>query len=138
MVLSPVDVNVCWHPGRGALNWDVKRMVSGAVCPFRDFSCTGREMTDLHEALARVPYFQELDEAAIRLLAERADVRECQPDSVVLSQGDPGAVLGVVVSGQLRVVRTSLEGREQVLRILVRDAASTMLPRSTAVTARLQ
>lgn len=93
-------------------------MVSGAVCPFRDFSCTGREMTDLHEALARVPYFQELDEAAIRLLAERADVRECQPDSVVLSQGDPGAVLGVVVSGQLRVVRISLEGREQVLRIL--------------------
>ncbi|MBA1149251.1 Crp/Fnr family transcriptional regulator [Ectothiorhodospiraceae bacterium WFHF3C12] len=75
-------------------------------------------MNELRAALTAVPYFQALDDADIDGIAEHIELRDLEADSVVLLQGEPCAGLGLVVKGRVRVVRTSLEGREQVLRIL--------------------
>lgn len=69
-------------------------------------------------ALREVPYFQELPAAAIAGLARRARLREVTAGEPILMQGQECAGLGVVVAGQVRVSRSSPEGREQVLRIL--------------------
>ena len=75
-------------------------------------------MDDIRDALLSVPYFKMLNTEAIAALADRANVRQCQAREAILIQDEPCAGLGVVVSGQVRVLRTSSEGREQVLRIL--------------------
>lgn len=75
-------------------------------------------MDDIRDALLSVPYFKRLNTEAIAALADRANVRKCQARETILIQDEPCAGLGVVVSGQVRVLRTSSEGREQVLRIL--------------------
>lgn len=75
-------------------------------------------MNELQAALAAVPFLRTLNEADIARLARRVEVREFPAGSVVLTEGDPCAGRGVVVSGEVRVVRSSVEGREQVLRIL--------------------
>jgi CRP/FNR family transcriptional regulator len=75
-------------------------------------------MNDIRHAMASVPYFRHLDPEAIEALAESARVRKIEARGIVLLQDEPCAGLGVVVAGQVRVLRTSSEGREQVLRIL--------------------
>lgn len=75
-------------------------------------------MTGLHEALAAVPSFRDLDETGVAALAEQCAVRDHAPGAVVLSQGEPCAGLGIVVHGQVRLLRSSPAGREQVLRIV--------------------
>ncbi|KAA3628323.1 MAG: Crp/Fnr family transcriptional regulator [Proteobacteria bacterium] len=75
-------------------------------------------MDDIRDALLSVPYFKRLNTEAVAALADRANVRKCQTGEAILIQDDPCAGLGVVVSGRVRVLRTSSEGREQVLRIL--------------------
>lgn len=75
-------------------------------------------MNEIRDALASVPYFKGLNADAIAALVDNANVRQCDARGLVLLQDEPCAGLGVVVSGQVRVLRTSCEGREQVLRIL--------------------
>ena len=75
-------------------------------------------MNDLGRALASVPAFRGLDERAIATIARRCSLREHEPEGVVMFQDEPCAGLGLVRSGQVRVLRSSVEGREQVLRIV--------------------
>lgn len=75
-------------------------------------------MNDIRDAIASVPYFRHLDPEAIESLVQSARVQKIEARGIVLLQDEPCAGLGVVVTGQVRVLRTSSEGREQVLRIL--------------------
>jgi len=75
-------------------------------------------MNRVTQALQEVPYFRELPDTAIKNVARRTRLREAKAGQAILVQGQECAGLGVVVAGQVRVSRSSPEGREQILRIL--------------------
>lgn len=70
------------------------------------------------EVLSSVPSFEGLDATALEALARAATRIEFAADQVVFLEGEPCAGLYLVQNGWLKSVKTSLAGREQVVRIV--------------------
>lgn len=70
------------------------------------------------EVLSSVPSFKGLDATALEALARAATRIEFAADQVVFLEGEPCAGLYLVQNGWLKSVKTSLAGREQVVRIV--------------------
>jgi CRP/FNR family transcriptional regulator len=68
--------------------------------------------------LRAIPYFADLDAAELTQVRARVVERHYQADQIVFFEEDDCAGLHLVVSGQARIYRVSLEGREQVLAVL--------------------
>src|SRR5262245_35730700 len=69
------------------------------------------------EVLRQIPYFRSLPALELRSLATSLRTGRYQADAVIFRKGDPSEGLCVVVSGRVRTVVTSPEGREQVLKV---------------------
>ncbi len=69
------------------------------------------------QVLAKVPIFSGLAPAEMDFLAQHALSRTYVPGQIIFNEGDPCAGLYVVVSGHVRIFKTSVGGREQVLSI---------------------
>ena len=65
-----------------------------------------------------VPYFASLSAAELSLIQTRLAERRYGGGQIVFFEEDECAGLHLVVSGQARIYRVSLEGREQVLAVL--------------------
>jgi CRP/FNR family transcriptional regulator len=72
--------------------------------------------------------FSELDESAIRQLAERCVARDFAARNVLFSSGDECRGLYVIETGRVRIYRTSPDGKEQVLHIEGPGRAVAELP----------
>jgi len=70
------------------------------------------------EALARVPFFKELDDRSLQEIAPHVDERRFSRGQVIVLEGDGCRVVYFVARGVVRTRRLSLEGREQVLGYL--------------------
>lgn len=70
------------------------------------------------EILTRVPYFGGLDPEILTAIAQVAEHRAYDRDQVVFMEGDPGAGLYIVEHGWFKVVKISLDGREQAIHFL--------------------
>jgi CRP/FNR family transcriptional regulator len=70
------------------------------------------------DLLARIPYFAALDSQALADVGRLVRRRTCATGEAVLIEGQPCQGLFFVVEGQVRLVRSSGEGREHVLRVL--------------------
>ena len=68
-------------------------------------------MQSVEQALRKVPLVSGLTEADLHQLVPHVEVREYEAGSLVVKQDDPGAVLYLVLAGQLRVVRRGRTGR---------------------------
>jgi CRP/FNR family transcriptional regulator len=68
--------------------------------------------------LVRIPYFSRVEADTLGLIAQSAVRRAYKADQVVLMEDDPSVGLFVVQDGWLKSVKTSLEGREQVIRVV--------------------
>lgn len=68
--------------------------------------------------LGRIPYFAGLEPTALTALARDLRLRSVAPGEHVMTAGEPCEGLCFVVRGQVRLVKTSAEGREHVLRVL--------------------
>lgn len=66
-------------------------------------------------SLARHGLFAELSPQDLRDLSACLGRRRCARGQIIFAQGDPGASLYVVESGQVKVVVTSADGKELVL-----------------------
>jgi CRP/FNR family transcriptional regulator len=73
--------------------------------------------TNHGETLAKVAIFSGLTESELAYLAQRAVPRYFAAGETVFSEGEPCAGLYVVESGQIRIFKSSVGGREQVLSI---------------------
>ena len=70
------------------------------------------------EALAAVPYFQELDRHMLEPIA-RSTVRHVyEAGEVIFLEGDPLYGLGILQEGWVKAIKLSSAGREQVLHVL--------------------
>jgi CRP/FNR family transcriptional regulator len=67
--------------------------------------------------LAKVPIFSGLTEPELSFLAQRAVPRRYPAGEIVFAEGEPCAGLYVVERGNIRIFKTSPNGREQVLTI---------------------
>lgn len=76
----------------------------------------GREQTAV-ETLRRVALFADLSEVELDFIARRAVPRRCAAGEMIFSEGTPCHGLFVVQSGQMKIYKTSPDGREQVLLI---------------------
>ena len=63
------------------------------------------------------PLFSALDERELNSLGARAGLRTYAANDFLFSEGDPCAGLYFVVSGLVRIFKTSANGREQVLSV---------------------
>ena len=67
------------------------------------------------EALRRIALFADLPSDTLARVARAAVRREYAPDEFIIFEGDPCRAAYFVAQGHVRVLRTSPEGREQVL-----------------------
>ncbi|MCB0113711.1 MAG: Crp/Fnr family transcriptional regulator [Caldilineaceae bacterium] len=70
----------------------------------------------LYEQLRRVPYFADFEVATLRQLAMLVTWHEYAPGAIVFLEGDLNNGLYSVYTGWVKVVKFSMDGREQVLR----------------------
>jgi CRP/FNR family transcriptional regulator len=70
------------------------------------------------DLLTRVPYFAGLDAATLNWLGRAMRRRRYEPGEQILLEGAACEGLYVVIEGQVRLMRASPQGREQVLGVL--------------------
>lgn len=75
------------------------------------------KVSTITQTLSRVPIFSGLTEQQLAFLTERTVERKFENGEMVFSEGDPCAGLFVVHSGNLRIFKSAVSGREQVLAI---------------------
>lgn len=73
--------------------------------------------TEHGQTLARVPIFSGLTEAELGFIAPRTVSRHYSPGEMVFAEGETCSGLFVVESGNVRIFKSSPNGREQVLSI---------------------
>jgi len=69
------------------------------------------------DILKATQLFAALDERELNSLAARSGIRSYSPAEVLFSEGEPCTGLYIVVSGRVRIYKTSPSGREQVLTV---------------------
>lgn len=75
------------------------------------------EKADRIDTLKKVSFFSHLPDEALQSLAETAVPGNWNKGEVIFSEGTPCPGLFVVHSGAVKIFKTSLKGREQVLTI---------------------
>lgn len=68
-------------------------------------------MSSIVRRLKTQPIFAALDEAELRSLAGRAHVRRYAQEEVLFAEGDASQGLYVLVSGRVKIFKTSASGR---------------------------
>ena len=69
------------------------------------------------EFLAKVPLFDGLNDRQLRKLATRCVLRRYTPGQTIISQGNAGEGLFVIISGTAEVVRERHDGSKLALRL---------------------
>ena len=70
------------------------------------------------EFLKRIPYFSGLSPAELDLIRQRTLEKRAERGEIILYDGEPAQSLYLVVSGAVKVFKTSIDGKEQILNII--------------------
>jgi CRP-like cAMP-binding protein len=84
--------------------------------------------TSPRQILKATPLFAALDEAELNSLAARCGIQAFSSGQILFSEGEPCTGLYIVVSGRVRIFKTSLSGREHVLTVEGPGASVAELP----------
>ena len=71
-----------------------------------------------HETVRRAPLFAGLDEEAAESLIKQMSAKHMERGDVLFHEGDPGDRLYVIGEGKVKLGRSSVDGRENLLAIL--------------------
>lgn len=71
-----------------------------------------------HEHLRGIPLFADLDDDALGALAKRARTRVYQASERIISQSDDRQAFFIVLSGRVKIFRSTAEGKEQILYLV--------------------
>lgn len=75
-------------------------------------------MSSNSEYLMYVPIFSDLNEETINKIASVGYSKKYAKDEIIFREDDPGSAMFVILTGKVKVVRTSNDGREVILTIL--------------------
>jgi len=70
------------------------------------------------EFLKSIPYFSELSPAELDSIRQLIFEKTAERGEIILLEGEPAEALFFVVSGAVKVFKTSAEGKEQILNIV--------------------
>jgi len=70
------------------------------------------------KTLSKVPYFSEIAESDLMVIAKAAVQKNFDPEQAVFLEGDPSPGLYVVEKGWFKIVKISPNGREQVINFI--------------------
>lgn len=87
-----------------------------------------QESVSPKQILKRTSLFAALDDAELSSLAARCAVRSYSAGEILFSEGEPCKGLYIVVSGRIRIFKTAVNGREQVLSVEGPGASVAELP----------
>ena len=87
-----------------------------------------QESVSPKQILKRTSLFAALDDAELSSLAARCAVRSYSGGEILFSEGEPCKGLYIVVSGRIRIFKTAVNGREQVLSVEGPGASVAELP----------
>jgi len=73
---------------------------------------------DKVELLRTVPVFSELEEAELQKIVDIGLMRKYTKNSIIFLEEETGAILFVISTGKVKVVRTDDDGKEVILSIL--------------------
>jgi CRP/FNR family cyclic AMP-dependent transcriptional regulator len=91
---------------------------SGHACqPYNARMPIKLEKAERLATLKKVSFFSHLEDEALRSLAETAIPKSWSKGEIIFSEGTPCPGLFVVHSGAVKIFKTSVKGREQVLTI---------------------
>lgn len=79
---------------------------------------TDDAINQIKSALSTVPYFANLDISLIETIAQHMKVQQYDTGQVVFLEGEQDVALYIVRVGWLKAVKTSPDGREQVLHFI--------------------
>jgi CRP-like cAMP-binding protein len=74
--------------------------------------------TTTKSLLSGVPYFEVLDEARLKSVAQEVIARHYHAGEIIFLEGETGRGLHLVVEGLCKVYHLSVEGREHILHLL--------------------
>jgi CRP/FNR family transcriptional regulator len=86
------------------------------------------ERIDLAAVLAKTALLSGLTPAELQLLAARTVRKPFQTDELLFSEGEPCHGLHIIARGKVRIFKTSLGGREQVLAVNTPGESVAELP----------
>lgn len=84
--------------------------------------------TDLAAVLAKTPLLSNLSQVEIQTLAARTVRKLFSAGELLFSEGEPCNGLHIIARGKVRIFKTSLNGREQVLALNVPGESVAELP----------
>lgn len=87
-----------------------------------------QEDRPLQKTLSAIPLFADLDERARQALSRCMCERHYRAGQYLTFEGQPAEALFVVLSGRVRLARTSNDGREQVLAVVGSGEVFNMEP----------
>ncbi len=83
---------------------------------------------DLSDVLAKTALFSGLSQPELKTLAARTVRKSLSAGELLFSEGEPCSGLHIVVRGKVRIFKTSVSGREQVLAVNVPGESVAELP----------
>lgn len=75
-------------------------------------------MESLADFLLYVPIFSDLPPETIEKISQIGNCRKYEKDNIILMEEEAGGALFVIVSGKVKIARTSSDGREVIFSIL--------------------
>jgi CRP/FNR family cyclic AMP-dependent transcriptional regulator len=117
---------VAWAP------FPPKRKFRHALC--REINPLAYNMETMSQSeattqmLRRVALFADLSDVEFDFIARRVTAQRCAAGEMIFSEGEPCRGLYVVQSGQVKIFKTSPDGREQVLLIAGPGSTVAELP----------
>ncbi|KQC11529.1 MAG: hypothetical protein APR62_09695 [Smithella sp. SDB] len=73
---------------------------------------------DINKQIKGIGLFQGLSAEKIKELTQQAIYKKFKPGEMVIGESDPIRSFYVVISGQLKLYRSSIDGKEQTLQLL--------------------
>jgi len=73
---------------------------------------------DTHNLIRSVPIFSELEESTVKQIVDIGLIRKYTKNSIVFLEEEAGAILFIISTGKVKIVRTDDEGKEVILSIL--------------------
>lgn len=67
--------------------------------------------------LKKIPIFSELDSALLEKIAKLMVIKKYYKNEIVFMEGDPGEAIYFVISGKVKIFKTSDSGREVIINI---------------------
>ena len=75
-------------------------------------------MPTLQEFLGNVPYFAGLGESDVSLIRRHVQEKKAGRGELLIAEGDAADALYFVAEGVVKVFKTSVDGKEQILSII--------------------